>query len=151
MEIKIGAVKRAFVNKDGDVSVCNLAFKIKLFDMTSMAPDLYYERWRVYSPFDIRVWLDPGSAVCFYLGMGFVVPKGFVLYMFLNNEHAANLEMDELFITPGDCDDVMITIRCKKSFYLRKYMHIACFTILPVLNTTGREVMYAGNQHHEYR
>ena len=32
MEIKIGDVKRAYVNKDGDISIRNLVFRVKLFD-----------------------------------------------------------------------------------------------------------------------
>ena len=135
MEIKIGDVKRAYVSRDGDISVRNLSFKIKLFDPTSMPPDLYYERWRVYSPYDIKVWLEPGMTIKFHLGMGFRVPEGFILYMFTNEIYEGKIETDGMFITPGDTEDVEVTVRCVKSFYLRKYMHIASFIILPVINT----------------
>lgn len=152
MEIKIGEVKRAYVSKDGDVSVANLVFKIKLIDPTSMPPDMYYERWRVYTPYDLKVWMEPGIRVIFSLGMGFRVPQGFVLYMFLNSDHKENLEMEEMFITPDDRDDVVIELKCLKSFYLRKYMHIACFIIMPVLNTYhNKELLYARSGIDEYR
>lgn len=151
MEIKIGDVKRAYVNKDGDISIRNLVFRIKLVDPTSMPPDLYYERWRVYTPYDIKVWMEPGMMCRFRLGMGFYVPEGFVLYMFSNERHAGNLEIEEMFITPGDTEDVIVTVKALKSFYLRKYMHIASFTILPVLNTQDTRGLMCVPQTNEHR
>ena len=151
MEIKIGDVKRAYVNKDGDISIRNLVFRIKLFDPTSMPPDLYHERWRVYTPYDVRVWLEPGMMVKFYLGMGFYVPDGFVLYMFLNEMFIDQLEIEEMFITPGDKEDVVLTVTALKSFYLRKYMNIANFIILPVLNTQDTRGLMCVPHTNEYR
>lgn len=151
MEIKIGDVKRAYVSRDGDISIRNLVFKIKLFDPTSMPPDLYYERWRVYSPYDIKVWMEPGMVVKFHLGMGFRVPEGFILYMFTNEMYEGRIETDGMFITPSDHEDVEVTVRCVKSFYLRKYMHIASFIILPVINTQNTRNLMCVPFSNEYR
>ena len=151
MEIKIGDVKRAYVNKDGEISIRNLVFRIKLIDPTSMPPDLYCERWRVYSPYDIKVWMEPGMVAKFYLGFGFYVPPGFVLYMFSNEMYTGQLEIEGMFITPGDNEDVIVTVRALKSFYLRKYMHIASFTILPVLNTQDTRGLMCVPNPNEYR
>jgi hypothetical protein len=152
MEINIGEVKRAYISKDGDISVRQLIFKIKLIDPTSMVPDMQYDRWRVYSPYDVRVWMEPGTRVRFYLGMGFRVPPGFLLYMYLNPTYRDMLDMEEMFITPENTDDVVLEIKCKRSFFLRKYMHIACFIIIPVLNTDfKKELMYVKPSIDEYR
>lgn len=151
MEIKIGSLKRAYVSKDGNIIVSNLQFNIVLFDATAVLPDMCNDRWRVYTPFDIKVWLEPDARVKIYLGIGFNVPKGFVLYMYLNPVYNESLEMEELFITPGDSDEVAIELRCLKSFYLRKYMLICCFVIIPVLNTDEHELLYVKPRVDEYR
>jgi hypothetical protein len=151
MEIKIGDLKRAYVSKDGDISVSNLVFKIVLFDATAMMPDMNHDRWRVYTPFDVKEWMEPGSRVKVYLGFGFKVPKGFVLYMYLNPLYHESLEMEEFFVTPGDTDEVVIELKCLRSFYLRKYMLICCFVIIPVLNTDEREMLYVKPRVDEYR
>lgn len=151
MEIKIGEIQRAYVSKDGDISVSNLSFRVRLLDATAMMPDLYNNRWRVYTPYDVKLWMEPGSKIRFYLGIGFKVPKGFVLYMFLNPIYHETVEMEEMFITPNDEDDVAVELTCLKSFYLRKYMLIACFVIIPVLNTGEQELMYVKPGIDEYR
>jgi hypothetical protein len=79
--------------------------------------------------------MDPGMVIKFSLGIGFMVPEGFILYMFTNEMYEGRIETDGMFITPGDTGEVEVTVRCIKSFYLRKYMHIASFIILPVINT----------------
>ena len=151
MEIKIGDVKRAYVSKDGDISIRNLVFKIRLYDPTSMTPDFDHDKWRVYSPYDIKIWMEPGMIVRFCLGLGFNVPEGFVLYLFTSGLYEESLDVEGMFITPGDTDEVVVQVTCLKSFYLRKYMHIASFLILPVINTTDtpRRIMYAAssNEH----
>lgn len=151
MEIKIGDVKRAYVSRDGDVSIRSLVFMIKLYDPTSMTPNLHNERWRVYTPYDIKVWMDPGMVIKFNLGLGFRVPEGFILYMFTNSALEGQIETDGLFITPGDKEDVEVTVRCIKSFYLRKYMHIANFIILPVINTQDTRGLMCVPFSNEYR
>lgn len=151
MEIKIGDVKRAYVNKDGDVSVKNLVFRVKLYDPTSMPPELYHDRWKVYAPYDLRVWMEPGATVQFFLGMGFMVPPGFVIYLFLNRLYEGQAELDEMFITPGNNEEVVLTVTAIKSFYLRKYMHIASFIIIPVLNTEPVKELMCDHNRNEHR
>lgn len=151
MEIKIGDVKRAYVNKDGDISIKNLVFKIKLHDPTSMPPCMQHQQWRVYTPYDVKQWLEPGMKISFSLGVSFMVPQGFVMYLFGAGLYTQSIDVEEMFLTPDNKNEVVLTVTCLKSFYLRKYMHIASFIVLPVLNTyIQQEIMYASDTN-EYR
>lgn len=151
MEIKIGEVKRAYVNKDGDISISNLVVRVILIDPTSMPPASFFGRWNVYTPYDVQELMEPGMVIKFYLGLEFRVPQGFVLYMFPNDEIEFKLKIDELFITPEDTGDVLITARCIESCFIRKYIHIANFTILPVLNTQESRKLMCASYINEYR
>lgn len=140
MDIKIGDIKRAYVSRNGDISVKNLVLRIRLYDPTAMPPELNCDKWRIYTPYDMCQWLEPGMVVKFYIGVGFKVPDGFILYMF-TNELNTSIETDSMFIAQNDTSEIEVTVRCVKSFYLRKYIHIANFLILPVLNTQESGIM----------
>lgn len=134
MKIKDVDVRKAYIDKNGNVKIKNFTFVMKLIDPTCIMPHLTGEKWGVYSPYDCDIVLKKDYSVAMKLGIAFKCPPGFVIYFFVSALYDSKIKVKEKIVLPGDHDEVELVITAREDFNFTKYLNLAEFVILPILN-----------------